>query len=97
MSTRQVELIYFLGCPSAETVAAVLKKDGIPFKMTIQDSLPPGDPKRALSSPSIFVDGVRLFGSTLTENTQACSLGPSPAELLETIKTALSTKKWGPK
>lgn len=69
----RVELIFFSGCPSIPRARQAVKECGIlDFQETEMSTLEATDPRRRLSSPSIFVNGELVVGSEC--GAAACSV-----------------------
>lgn len=88
--SSSVEVVYFIGCPNATLVFNALKGNGIPFEVVIQDRLPKGDQKRALSSPSVLVNGVQVFGEIASNGASSCTWSAvSPEEIVQVVLNAM--------
>lgn len=77
-----VKLIYFEGCPNAEKSRQALKATGVSFDEIRQDELPPENPFRSYSSPTILNGNRVIFGSQTGAGSGGCSLAIPTAEAL---------------
>lgn len=69
-----IKLIYFEGCPNAESARIALFNAGVDFEVIKQNELPNESPFRRYSSPSILRGESELICGFKT-NTSACSFG----------------------
>lgn len=71
---KKAELIFFKGCPNAQTAKTALGKCGIAYVEVIQDDLAQGHPYRKFSSPTILMNGKVVIGTEQTGDA-GCSIG----------------------
>ena len=80
-------LIYFEGCPKADTARDLLREAGHPFTEARQEELAEGHPLRAYTSPTILLGKRVLFGSAAGE--AGCSIEPlDRARVLSNLREA---------
>ena len=94
----RVEMLYFEGCPTTETMRARLHEampdagDGFAFIEVDLESLAVDDVRRGYGSPTVLVNGHDMLGMANPEATElSCRLYPdgvpSSVELAELIET----------
>ncbi len=75
-----LKLVYFDGCPNAPAIIAQLREIGAEFEIIDQNSLPPGDPLRMYSSPTLLQDDRIIVGSEVDGNGGCSFRVPSSTE-----------------
>ena len=94
----RVEMLYFEGCPTTESMRARLHDampdagGGFVFVEVDLESLSPDDARRGYGSPTVLVDGHDMLGMPSPEATElSCRLYPdgvpSSVEIAELIET----------
>lgn len=78
---KEIEFVYFDGCPNAEAICSMLIELKVDFEKIEQNSLPKGSKFKNYSSPTVMVDGEIIFGSRAEGG--GCSLNIPTIEFFE--------------
>lgn len=71
---NSIKLIYFKGCPEAQTAIKALSKAGIhEVEEILQDNLPVDSKYRKYTSPSILLNEELIYGLETRNSKPACS------------------------
>jgi len=95
LTVAELKLIYFGGCPNAESTRKALLATGFDFDEVKQDDLAADHPHKAYSSPTILKKNEVVFG-TKTGPDGGCSLEvPTANEIRERLESDGPAKKAG--